>query len=550
MTEEYQSGRDTMARFYGRLYRCVWQNLEPFWGASTLLELVALSTRTLQEAYPFLARLSWQAQGLDEASLGRAMAGEVQAHVQAGCERLLQELQAHVQALGGPLLAQRLRAATERLRLAFEPALSTPAPAEEVEPPATPADPRDAAMPILRDMGWCAVGLYRRLQSQQEAVERLQAEVETLRSGPTLPFGTTGEGATRADLARSEAFYHSLFDLSPDGVVVTNMDGVILQANPRAAEIMEFDTPTELIGLNAAAFYVHPEERDTLLERLVQHHHTEGYRREMRTRRGKMIVTVASTRLIEYNGQSYLLSVLRDVTERARLRQEMEDFAYSASHDLQAPLRTFEGYARWLLEDYGDALDQTGRQLCEEIIADALHMKKLLDGLLEYSRIGRLYTQAAAVDVRRVLERVLHDLQIEIMDTGATVHIPESLPTVFYPEMRLTQIFSNLLSNALKFTAPERVLEITVGCEELPQQYRFTVRDNGIGIAPEHFGRIFEIFKRLHTREEYPGTGAGLTIVKKIVESLGGQIGVESTPGEGSTFWFTVPKTEEAPCDN
>jgi signal transduction histidine kinase len=116
--------------------------------------------------------------------------------------------------------------------------------------------------------------------------------------------------------------------------------------------------------------------------------------------------------------------------------------------------------------------------------------------------------------------------------------------------MRLTQIFSNLLSNALKFTVPERVPEITVGCEELPQQYRFTVQDNGIGIAPDHFGRIFEIFKRLHTREEYPGTGAGLTIVKKIVESLGGQIGVESTPGAGSTFWFTVPKTEEAPCDN
>src|SRR5262249_59986921 len=140
----------------------------------------------------------------------------------------------------------------------------------------------------------------------------------------------------------------------------------------------------------------------------------------------------------------------------------MQDFAYSASHDLEAPLRTFEGYGRWLLEDYGNVLDSTGRQLCEEIIDDALHMKKLLDGLLEYSRIGRLHTQAVAVDVSKVLDRVLHDLQLEIADTEAIIHVPESLPTVLYSEVRLTQIFSNLLSNALKFIAAGTKPEITL----------------------------------------------------------------------------------------
>ena len=121
--------------------------------------------------------------------------------------------------------------------------------------------------------------------------------------------------------------------------------------------------------------------------------------------------------MIDYEGQPCLLSVFRDVTERARLQQEMQDFAYSASHDLQAPSGHSKA-TRWLLEDYGNVLDSTGRQLCEEIIDDALHMKKLLDGLLEYSRIGRLHTQAVAVDVRKVLDRVLHDLQLEIADTG------------------------------------------------------------------------------------------------------------------------------------
>jgi len=336
--------------------------------------------------------------------------------------------------------------------------------------------------------------------------------------------------------------------LSPDGAIVVDIQGTIVQVNPRAVEILEFGSPQELIGSNVIELYVHPEGRAALLTQISQNPRVEGWRGEFRTRRGKTIVTVSSSRLIDYEGQPCLLSVFRDVTERVRLQQEMQDFAYSASHDLQAPLRTFEGYARWLLEDYGNVLDSTGRQLCAEIIDDALHMKKLLDGLLEYSRIGRLHTQAVAVDVRKVLDRVLHDLQLEIADTGASIHVPESLPTVRYPEVRLTQIFSNLLSNALKFIAAGKRPEITLGYTEQARYYRFTVHDNGIGIAPEHFGRIFEIFKRLHTREEYPGTGAGLTIVKKIVESHGGQIGVESVPGEGSTFWFTIPKTEAPSC--
>lgn len=249
------------------------------------------------------------------------------------------------------------------------------------------------------------------------------------------------------------------------------------------------------------------------------------------------------------NGEVEAFStIMRDITEQQRVRDvlrrradEMETFAYSASHDLRAPLRTFEGYARWLLEDYGHVLDTEGRQLCEEIMADAVHMKTLLDGLLEYSRIGRLDLQAVPVDTKSVLEWVLHDLQLEITDKDATLHLPEIYPTVIYPEGRLTQVFSNLISNALKFTA-DRPPEITISCEESPGYYRFSVRDNGIGIAPEHHASIFDIFKRLHTREVYPGTGVGLTIVKRIVETHGGQIGVESTRGEGAIFWVTIPK--------
>gem|GEM_PF-1345746 len=548
MVRDNQTWQATTAQFYGQLYACVWQTLEPFLGASTTHELLSLSRQALHEAYPFLARLKWSTAGLDATSLAQAIATEERAHVEAGCEQLLQHVQALTQEIGGALFVQRLHVATEQLRLGFEPAFSRPVTPEEVERLATPVQPQEAALPLLQSMGQQALLLYRRLQEQRAATTQAQAALQEMQHTPQSPSEMPQPLVVPTDLARSEAFYHSLFDLSPDGVIVADIKGTIVQANPRAAEILEFDSPQGLIGSNVIELYVHPEGRAALLAQVLQNPRLEGWRGEFRTRLGKTIVTTSSSRLIDYEGQRCLLSVFRDVTERARLQQEMQDFAYSASHDLQAPLRTFEGYARWLLEDYGNVLDSTGRQLCEEIIDDALHMKKLLDGLLEYSRIGRLHTQAVAVDVRKVLDRVLHDLQLEITDTRATIHVPESLPTVLYPEVRLTQIFSNLLSNALKFMAAGKRPEITLGYTEQARYYRFTVHDNGIGIAPEHFERIFEIFKRLHTREEYPGTGAGLTIVKKIVESHGGQIGVESVPGEGSTFWFTIPKTEAPSC--
>jgi PAS domain S-box-containing protein len=547
MIQGQSSWHSRTAQLFTQLYACVWQQLEPFLGSATTLELIGLSTRTLQEAYPFLTALVWRPTGLESESLLAAFSGVEQAHIRAGCERLLQDIQLLVLNCCGTLLAQQLQAAIEQIRCAYAPASDLSIPDAEAPVPVLVALPPEAALPLLQSMGQQSLALYRRLQEQQAALDQAQAKIGTLRR-TTIPASvtTTTPTSTPDDTARAETFYHDLFDLSPDGVIVTNTNDDILQANLQCAAILEFDTPGELIGRNFTEFLLRPEQRDTLRDRISLGRRVGGILHEMRTRRGHTIIVMASSRLIDYEGRSCLLSVLRDVTERARLRQEMEDFAYSASHDLQAPLRTFEGYARWLLEDYGEVLDVTGRQLCQEIIDDALHMKKLLDSLLEYSRIGRQHTQAVAVEVTQVLDRVLHDLQLEIVETNASIEIPESLPTVVYPEIRLTQIFTNLLSNALKFTAA-RTPEIVIGCEEQPTSYRFTVRDNGIGIAPEHYGRIFEIFKRLHTREEYPGTGAGLTIVKKIVESYGGQIGVESVPGIGSTFWFTVPKMEETP---
>jgi light-regulated signal transduction histidine kinase (bacteriophytochrome) len=228
--------------------------------------------------------------------------------------------------------------------------------------------------------------------------------------------------------------------------------------------------------------------------------------------------------------------------------EEVETFIYTASHDLQTPLRTFGSYAQLLLADYGKVLDEEGRELCEAIVEDALHMKTLLDSLLEFASLSRDPLKAVDVDVQAELAWALHNRSREIAATEAIVQVPDTLPTVVYSEGRLTQIFSHLLSNALRFFCQARPPVVRVGCDETAQAYRFTVQDNGIGIAPQHVNCIFNLFKRLHTRDTYPGTGAGLTIVKKIVECHGGEIGVTSALGEGSTFWFTVPKVGELPC--
>ena len=542
MARNEQDWRISTAQFYVSLYTCVWHHLESLLGTAATLELVTLSRNALRERYPFLSRLAWSAQGLEPGSLARAIAGERREQVHAGCERFLQSVHTVVREIGGDTLAQRLAAVTERQRGVLE-GTNGAQPADQQTHDVVSAP--EVALPLLREVARQALRLYGRRQGQSSIQSTIQAAAHG--ATPQASDALVAIPEPSQDLARSEAFYHGLFDLSPDGVVVTNSTGIILKANPRAAELLEFDGPEAMVGVDAVEFYVHPEQRLVLLEQVTQRHHIEGRGSELRTRRGRTIVVQASTRLIEYEGETCLLSVFRDVTERARLRREMEDFAYSASHDLQAPLRTFEGYARWLVDDYGEVLGEAGRQLCAEIIDDALHMKKLLDGLLEYSRIGRIHTQAVNVDVRQVLDRVLHDLQLEVTDTGADVQLPESLPTVMYSEVRLVQIFSNLISNALKFTNGEAP-RVSVTCEDQERYYRFAVSDDGIGIAEEHVERIFEIFKRLHTREAYPGTGAGLTIVKKIVESNGGQIGVESAPGVGSTFWFTIPKTEGSPC--
>lgn len=234
-------------------------------------------------------------------------------------------------------------------------------------------------------------------------------------------------------------------------------------------------------------------------------------------------------------------------TELQRSNQELDDFAYIASHDLKEPLRGIHNYATFLLEDYGEKLDTEGRSKLETLTRLSRRMETLIDSLLQYSRLGRVDLAIADVDLNEVVGEVVDSIGIGLAEHHVDVRIPRPLPVVRCDPVRVRELYYNLIVNGMKYNnKPEKWIEIgweedgAAGTRHPPAFY---VRDNGIGIQEKHHDAIFRIFKRLHGRDKFGGgTGAGLTIVKKIVERHNGRIWVDSAPGEGTTIHFTLEK--------
>lgn len=229
--------------------------------------------------------------------------------------------------------------------------------------------------------------------------------------------------------------------------------------------------------------------------------------------------------------------------ELARSNTDLEHFAYLASHDLQEPLRMVSGYTQLLAKRYKGKLDSDADEFIAFAVDGANRMRALIDDLLSYSRVGSRGKDLRPVAARDAADNALRNLQSQVERSGARIVIDE-LPTISADQVQLELLFQNLMGNAMKFhgAEPPRV-HLTAGL--VGDAWTFTVRDNGIGIDPAHNEKLFKMFQRLHSREEYPGTGMGLAICRRIVERHGGRIWVESAPGKGSAFKFTVPATPE-----
>lgn len=249
--------------------------------------------------------------------------------------------------------------------------------------------------------------------------------------------------------------------------------------------------------------------------------------------------------------RNYASELEQRVYERTANLEEsnkaLESFCYTIAHDLRAPLRAIQGLTSILLEDYAPTFDEPGRDYAGRVMAAAERMDRLLQDLLTYGRISHHTIDIELLDLEQHVRGALSQYKSEVTAANAEVRIHKSMPSIWGNSTFLGQVLSNLIGNALKFRRPGVKPVITIGAEKKQDGVRVTVCDNGIGIAPEHTQRIFDVFERLHPADSIPGTGIGLAIVKRAVERMNGRIGVESKPGEGSCFWFELPEHARRP---
>jgi PAS domain S-box-containing protein len=389
---------------------------------------------------------------------------------------------------------------------------------------------------------------------------------------PTSMLGTIQDISERKQaeqsIKSSEMRFRRLFESSKDGILILEAEsGHVLDVNPFLVELLGFSRDQFLgKGLWELGLF-----RDISASReAFQKLQAEGYVRyenlPLETADGRLIHVEFVSNVYMAGPTKVVQCHIRDITERvkaekeleqqreelARSNAELERFAYVASHDLQEPLRMVTSYLQLLERRYKPRLDGDALDFINFAIDGSNRMKTLIGDLLAYSRVGTRGKEFAPTDCEAVLRQVLLNLKATIQENKATI-TNDSLPTILGDPVQMEQLFQNLVGNAIKFHG-EQPPKIHIGIalthsSPLPlgkekgvrEEYLFTVSDNGIGIDPQYFERIFILFQRLHNREEYPGTGIGLAICKRIVERHGGRIWIESQPGKGATFFFTLP---------
>jgi PAS domain S-box-containing protein len=362
--------------------------------------------------------------------------------------------------------------------------------------------------------------------------------------------------ASESALAASEARFRALVEGAPNGMVMVDASGTIVLANAELERVFGYERG-ELTGrgietlVPVGARGTHPAQRAA--------YHRSPERRAMGAGRdlfglrkdGTEVPVEIGINPVERNGERFIVASVVDISDRKeaelelrRSNDELQRFAYVASHDLQEPLRTVASYVQLLERRYKDKLDDDAREFINFAADGARRMQRLVEDLLLLSRVGSRGLDLVPTEADAVVDAAIADLELTIAETGATIS-RSPLPIVRGDFRQLQQLFANLIGNAIKFRgASAPVLEI--GARREGSHHVFHVRDHGIGIEPQYYERIFVIFQRLHGRDEYPGTGIGLAICKKIIERHAGRIWVESAPGQGSTFFFSLPVHREA----
>ena len=353
---------------------------------------------------------------------------------------------------------------------------------------------------------------------------------------------------------RLETRLEGLLNRLDVGVFRTTIEGRLIEANPAFYRLLHLPIGA-MLDLNAV--YVRPRERSDLVQRLTHAGHVQAHTARLRCGDGQEIWASLTKALSNDGGAVLIDGMLEDVTaakeseevlirkteELARSNSELEQFAYIASHDLQEPLRMLSVYSSLLAERYRGKFDEKADSFLAYTVEGAQRMQTLITGLLSYSRVGSNTDQLLQpVDLAALLDRCLFNLQVTIQERGALVTY-DQLPTIQGDEVLIGQLLQNLIANGIKFCRESP--RIHIGAKRAREAWQFSISDNGIGIPPDHHQRIFGIFHRLHARHEYPGTGIGLAVCRRVVERHGGRIWVESEVGRGSVFHFVMPDNVE-----
>lgn len=352
------------------------------------------------------------------------------------------------------------------------------------------------------------------------------------------------------------------FDATPDAMIVVGSDGTILAVNARAEELFKYERRA-LIGKNLEIL-IPANVRDQHREHVKSYSNDPCFRamgsgldlQACRSDGSTFAVDIALSHLHTSMGIVALASV-RDATlqrksqeeltefaaELARSNEELEQFAYLAAHDLQSPMRRVATLCQMLEHKYRGEFGTTSETFIENIVGSAKQMQALINGLLDHSRVSHHRLRSEAIDCESLLKHVLKELDLLIQESRAEVTW-DSLPTVVADRTQLAQLFRNLISNAIKYRR-DQTPEVKIAGEPENNQWVFSVKDNGIGIEEKYTEEIFSLFHRLHSSSDHEGAGLGLAICRKVVERHGGRMWVDSQPGVGSTFYFTISEAGE-----
>ncbi|HVD98251.1 MAG TPA: PAS domain S-box protein [Cytophagaceae bacterium] len=349
-------------------------------------------------------------------------------------------------------------------------------------------------------------------------------------------------------LTESEEKFQKAFRASAAGMTITRLsDSTYVEVNEAFLEMTGF-AREEAIGHSSAelGFIRDIKKREAILQQIREQGWAKQFEMTVHHKSGDILEVLASVETIMLNGEKFALNIIFDITDRMRAErqleeanQELEAFSYSISHDLRAPLRAIDGYAKMIEEDYQKLFDSEGKRLLEVIQDNARRMSNLIDDLLEFSRLGRKAIHKTDLNMNTLISGVLHDLQKTI--PAKTEIKVDDLQGSKGDYTLISQVMVNLLSNAIKYSSGKEHPVVEIYSEEKDGSIVYTVKDNGAGFDMRYVNKLFGVFQRLHSAKEFEGTGVGLAIVHRIIEKHGGKIWAEAELGHGASFHFLLP---------